>query len=180
MQKNNVQKLATAGMLLALSVIFGFLKIPITNTMEIRFQSLPVALAGMLLGPVPGMLVGALTDFLSYIVKPTGPYFMGFLVSYALIGLVFGLIARVSKSGAGMLARIICAQVITSVFIDALLNSYWLSVLYGSPFKAVLISRIPKEILMFFISCALLYLVVKPVRKYAAQYLPSDNKASRA
>ena len=175
MRKNHVQKLATAGMLLALSVIFGFLKIPITNTLEIRFQSLPIALAGMLLGPVPGILVGALTDMLSYIVKPTGPYFMGFMVSYSLTGLVFGLVAGRIRKGSWMAVRIVIAQLITSVFIYALLNSYWLSVLYGTGFKVVLMGRLPKEVLMFVINCVLLNLVLKPVKRYALEYLPADK-----
>lgn len=172
-----IQKLSIAGMLLGLAVICGYLKVPITNTIEIRFLTLPIAAAGIILGPVPGVIVGGLTDFLSYIVKPTGPYFPGFMITYALTGLVFGLVARLGARGEVSLPRILVAQGISTVFFNILLNTQWLSMLYGSPFMVVLIPRIPKEILMFVIYSVMLYVVLRPVRRLTAELAPTGRKA---
>ena len=77
----DVRYLTTAGLLLAAATVLGFLKIPITQLIELRFQFLPVAMAGLLMGPAVGSMVGALTDILAYLVRPTGPYFPGFTLS---------------------------------------------------------------------------------------------------
>lgn len=171
----NVKTLATAGMLLALAVIFGFLKVPITDTLEIRFLTLPIAMAGILLGPVYGILVGALTDIVSYIVMPTGAFFPGFTISYALTGLIYAIVAHVDSKGKISLVRILIAQLICSFFIDVLLNSLWLSILYGIPFMVVLVPRIPKEIIMYPIYSLLLFFILRQIKNSAASLLPTRN-----
>ena len=77
----DVRVLTGAAMLLAVSVILSFFKIPLTEVMEIRFANIPVAVAGMLFGPGVGGAVGALSDILGYVVRPTGPYFPGFTIT---------------------------------------------------------------------------------------------------
>ena len=50
--KTALYRLTVSAMLLALSVILGFFKIPLTQTSEIRLQFLPVAIEGALFGPL--------------------------------------------------------------------------------------------------------------------------------
>lgn len=89
--KDKNVKQAVSGMLLALAAILSLLKIPISESLEIRFGSIPIALAGALYGPGYAACVGALSDIVGYWVKPTGHYFPGFTLSGAVSGVIFGL-----------------------------------------------------------------------------------------
>lgn len=155
----NTRVLTTAAFLTALAVILGFFKIPVTNLIEIRFQNVPVAIGGMLFGPMIGGLIGGLTDILSYLVKPTGPFFPGFTVSSVITGLIYGLMLRKNPS----ILRIFLAQVLYIGIVGIFLNTYWLSVVYGMPFRASLIPRLPKELIMIPINTAIFAVILKPI-----------------
>ena len=77
----DIHVLTNAGLLTAAAIFLGFFKIPRTDIIEIRFASLPVAIAGYLFGPVIGGAVGALSDLGGYFLKPTGPFFPGFTIT---------------------------------------------------------------------------------------------------
>ena len=87
----NTKVLTAAALLTAIGIIAGFFKIPITNLIEIRFASIPIAAAGALFGPGIAAIVGILTDIGGFLVKPTGPYFPGFTISGAVSGLIYGI-----------------------------------------------------------------------------------------
>ena len=59
----NVKTLTLSGMFIALSVVFGFLNLPITQLIEIRFGSLMLALSGMLLGPGISAVIGIIAGY---------------------------------------------------------------------------------------------------------------------
>ena len=48
-------------------VLMGFLSLKISDTLRISFEAVPLALAGMWLGPLGGMLVALVSDFLGAI-----------------------------------------------------------------------------------------------------------------
>ena len=76
-------------------------------------------MAGLLLGPVWGMLVGALADGVGFLVAPMGAYIPGLTLTSALIGLIPGLIRKY------VFKKSIVPAVIVAVIIDMLLvNSY--------------------------------------------------------
>lgn len=152
-------KLTTAALFLAVSVILSFISIPLTNVIEIRFNQIAIASAGIVLGPVFGTIIGAAADILGYFVKPTGAFFPGFTISYALTGFLFGFLLRKNKS----VRNVVIAQVIVTVFIGLGLNTLWLSILYGTPFKALFIMRLPKECIMLPINIVALSLLLKPL-----------------
>ena len=160
MNKSSLQRLTVSAMLLAISVIFGLFKIPLSQVSEIRLQFLPVAVDGMLFGPLYGGIVGALSDILCYIVRPTGPFFPGFTISAAVQGLIYGLILRRS-SGMG---RIIAAQAADCIIVSLILNPIWLMMLYGNAFMPLFIARLPKVLIMFPVNTVLLAAVLRPSR----------------
>ena len=155
----NVRVLTGAAMLLAISVILSFFKIPLTEVMEIRFANIPVAVAGMLFGPGVGGVVGALSDLLGYVVRPTGPYFPGFTVSAALSGVIFGLLLGKDRLG---VPRVVLACVIYLVGVGMLLTSLWLHILYGAPVWTLVVSRLPKELVTLAFHIVVLTLLVRP------------------
>ena len=119
----NSRILTASAMLLAIAVILGFFKIPVNQFMELRFAFLPIACTGMLFGPFVGGVVGALSDILGYLVKPTGPYFPGFTVTQILSGVMYGLVLykkEIEEAEDPAAAR----EMYKQAYIDEFLNPY--------------------------------------------------------
>lgn len=174
--KNNVRAITTCGMLLAVSVVLGFFKVPVTEIIELRFAFLPIACIGMLFGPVVGAETGMLSDILGYIVKPTGPFFPGFTISAIAQGIIYGLFFYKKEI---TVRRIILAQLTDTIIVSLILNPIWLSILYGNGFIAVFTGRLIKTAVMFPINTVLLAAILKPARKYGRNFLSGTEGISK-
>lgn len=159
----NTKTLTIAAMLSALGIVLGFFKIPINQLIEIRFGQLPIEMAGMLFGPGVAGVVGAITDVGGYIVKPTGPFFPGFTFSSIVSGIIFGLMLHGKKI---TFLRVLMTQVIYTLVVGVILNSYWLDMLYfQNGYVATIIARLPKELIMIPIMSVIYYSIVKAFGK---------------
>lgn len=157
------RKLSIAGMLAAVAIVLGFFKVPLTQLIELRFSSLPIAAAGYLLGPFWAGAVGFAADVGGYLVRPTGPFFPGFTVTSVISGLIFGVMLYGRRP---TLQRILVTQILYTVVCGILLNSLWLTILYGRGFIAVLSTRLVKELVMIPVNTAMLTTLMQPVGRY--------------
>ncbi len=145
-KKIDVKSIAAMGMMIALEIILSrFFSISAWN-IKIGFAFIPLAMAGMTLGPVKAGIVAAAADFLGATLFPIGPYFPGFTLSAFITGFVWGifLYKKVETK------RIIGAALINNFLVSMLLSTLWISILYGSPFLGVLVPRIFQNIASFF------------------------------
>ncbi len=164
----NLRTLTMASFLVAIGIIAGFLKVPISNVLEIRFSAVPLAAAGLLFGPAIAAVNGALTDIGGYIVKPTGPFFPGFTISGIVSGIIFGLFLHNRSGAAYSLKRISAAVIVNTVVVNLLLSSLWLTMLYGSGgFAAVLSMRLLKELVMIPVNIIIIAAIAGPVNSLA-------------
>ncbi len=142
----NAKKLAKLGMLLAIAIVLKYLSfyIPIGGILGIRvgFMEIPIVIAGITAGPVWGGLLGVLYDVFGYILNPSGgPYFPGFAVSFFLIGVLAGLFPLFKKERISYKDSLLYFAIV-GIFIDLLLNTFWLSMLYGQPYGVLFVPRI--------------------------------------
>ena len=158
--------LAMSAMLLALATLMGFLKVPVNQFIELRFAYLPIASAGFLFGPGVGAVVGALSDIMGYLVKPTGPYFPGFTLSSAIAGVIYGFWLYGKPAS---FKRVLGALITHAVIISFLLNPLWLCLLYGRGFVAVVTARGVKTLIMLPIEAGMLYTVLKQTERAAGR-----------
>ena len=176
--KMSLRLLTTSSILIALGVVLSFFRIPLSTVTEITLTGLPIAAGGYLFGPWIGMLIGALIDVCGFFVAPKGPFFPGFTISTALIGMMYGLFlytkwwdAEDGRQGAlragakGLVLRIVVAHLLKTVLISLLLNCFWLSVFYGMTFKVVFLASVPKEVINFPIEVFLIYSVVQVLKR---------------
>lgn len=176
--KMSLRLLTTSSILIALGVVLSFFRIPLSTVTEITLTGLPIAAGGYLFGPWIGMLIGALIDVCGFFVAPKGPFFPGFTISTALIGMMYGLFLYtkwwdtndsrqgVLRAGAkGLVLRIVVAHLLKTVLISLLLNCFWLSVFYGMTFKVVFLASVPKEVINFPIEVFLIYSVVQVLKR---------------
>ncbi len=155
--------LAVIAMLLALAVMLGFFgTVQVTDFLKIGFSFLPNEIAAMLFGPSVGGIVAGTADILKFLVKPTGAFFPGFTISAAAGGVIYGLILYKKPLSVG---RIILAKVLVAVLVNTCLNTFWLTVMYGSSFAVLLPARLLKQILMVPVETVLFYLVVRTLSR---------------
>lgn len=143
-------------------VIARFLAIPVTESIRFSFSFIPVVIAARRFGIIGGMLVYGLGDFLGAIIFPTGgAYFPGFTLTAVISGLIYGLYLG-KKSGT---VRIVLSVLTSQVLCTLLMNSYWVSTLYGSDFTAVLMSRVPQSIVMSILQIIFMVLCLEKICK---------------
>ena len=157
MQKFSTRTLSLMALLTALEIVLSrFLSLSAWNT-KIGFAFVPVVLAAMLLGPLYAGIVAALADFLGALLFPVGAYFPGFTLTAFLMGLCYGLFLYKKQSFPRILAAVALHQLVLSL----LLNTLWISVLYGSPFWPLLLSRLPQCAILAAVQLAVIPLLVK-------------------
>lgn len=157
-----VRSLTTAAMLLAVAVVLGIFSIPVTPAVKVSLASLAIQLAAALYGPAVGGIVGGLADLIQHFIRPTGPYFPGFTISGILSGLIFGLIYYRRPLE---LRRVIIANVLVSIPVNLFLNTYWLKLLYGNAYLALLPVRAVKELALLPVFIAAFFFLYQAVRR---------------
>ena len=161
-QKFTTRTLTTLAMLIAIEVILSrFLSINAWN-IKIGFGFVPVVIAAILYGPLAGGLVGALSDFIGAVLFPIGTYFPGFTLTSFLMGLVFGLFLYKKQGWLPGLAAVGINQFILGLF----LNTFWISVLYGSPYVPLLATRVFQSILLSVVQLICIQLIVPILNRY--------------
>lgn len=145
MQESSIRstrRIVVLALMVAANVVLSrFLSISLWN-LKIGFAFLPVALAGILFGPVAGGLVGALGDFVGATLFPIAAYFPGFTATAFLVGWTYGFLLHKKQGN----RRIFLAVLLTEVVGSLLLNTLWISVLFGAPFAALLPPRAVQSI----------------------------------
>ncbi|MCR4922798.1 MAG: folate family ECF transporter S component [Lachnospiraceae bacterium] len=135
----NSKTIAIMAMLIAMQVVLArFLSFSTWNT-RIGFGFVPIALAAMLFGAVPAAIVASVSDLLGALLFPSGAYFPGFTLTAFLTGMVYGYFLHKRKGG---YLNILFAVLIIQFVLGLFMNTYWISLLYGSPFSVLLATRV--------------------------------------
>ena len=156
-------------LLVALNVLLTHI-IPViqTDILRVSFGFIPLSLGSMLFGPLIGGIGGAVSDLMGMVVAPKGPYFPGFTLNAFLSGMTYGFfLYRKPKT----LPRIILAVLCVSVFINLGLNTYWLTILTGKGFLALL----PSRIIQNGITSLIQIIIIPLVWRYVGKSLESGN-----
>ena len=153
--KINTRQMAAMGAMIALEVILSrFLSINAWN-IKIGFAFVPVVITAILYGPLAAGIVGAAADFLGAVLFPIGAYFPGFTLTAFLTGLVFGFFLYKKQT----LPQIAGAVLINQMILGLFLNTLWISVLYGSEFRALLAVRFIQALILSVVQIAGILLI---------------------
>lgn len=158
--KINLKTLVFVAMLVAVEVVLSrFLSIA-TPIVKIGFGFVPIAICGMMYGPIWAGVAGAMADIIGAILFPIGAYFPGFTLSAALTGVVFGLFLYNRKGNWLQLAG---AVSINCVGISLILSTFWLTIITGTTFMALLPTRVVQNLIMIPIQFIVLRLLQRPI-----------------
>lgn len=138
-------QLVIMAFMIALEIILTrFLSIN-TPIVRIGFGFLPVAVLGMLYGPLWAGAAYAIGDILGALLIPTGPYFPGFTATAFLTGAVFGLFLH---NRTVTWKRALAASAVVVIVLNLCLDTFWLSILMGNGVLALLPARLLKAAVM--------------------------------
>lgn len=156
----NVRNLCVISLLLALRVCLNFLTIPISDLCHVSFLFIVMGIIGGMYGPFVAAVCGGVGDILCYVVHPMGGYFIGFTFSAMVAGILYGLVLYKNQF---RVPRIIFAEIFVDVVVNVLLNTLWISMLYGSGFLELLVTvRIPKNLITIPLSVGI-FVVLSPL-----------------
>lgn len=140
--KNQVFKIIMTAILVALNIILErFLAYSVWNN-TVSFGFITIAFAACYLGVPYSMAVAGLGDLIGAIIKPFGPYFVGYTVTNLIVGLILGLYLRKNAN----IIKIGLSVVTYKIFCSLILNTVWTSILYRGgidAFWTVFVTRVP-------------------------------------
>lgn len=163
MKISRVQTMVLVALLVAIEIVLSRFCSIATPIVKIGFGFVPIAVCGMLFGPAWAGVAGGLADFVGAILFPIGTYFPGFTVSAILTGVIFGLLLRRENAGWKSLTL---AVSLNCIGISLCLTTLWISLLYGTPYLALLPTRVVQNLIMIPIQFLILRLMQQPVKLY--------------
>ena len=147
----------------AMSVVISFTaSVRVTETIKIGLGYLITALLGMLYGPFTAALAAGAGDLIKYLLKPDGAYFFGFTLTAMLGGVVYGVFFYRERC---TIPRAIASKATVSLLLNCLLNTVWVSWLYGMPFLGALGPRVIKNLMALPFEIVLLSIVLNGMNK---------------
>lgn len=165
MKKLNVRTMVQVALLIAIEIVLTRFFSISTTVVRIGFGFVPIAICGMMYGPIWAGVAGGVADVLGATLFPVAPYFPGFTISAVLTGLIFGLLLRREEK---TWFRLSLAVALNCLGVSLCLNTLWLSMMFGTPFQVLLPTRILQAMIMIPIQLVLLQLLRRPVRLYLA------------
>ena len=164
---------AFCGMMCAVAMALNMVaSITVGPYIRIGFSGLPNQVVAYLFGPAVGGIFGGALDVIKYILKPEGAFFPGFTISAILGGVIYGAFLYKKKLQIG---RVFAAQLLVKVFVNILLNTLWLNMLYGKAFLAILPGRLVSNAVMLPIDTAIMFFMLQAVDRTIRRYF-DDNQ----
>ena len=128
---------------------------PIGHT-KFSFGFLARALCSLVCGPVLGLVFGFAEDILGFILQPSGNFFFGYTLSTMAGVLVYALCfyrARIT------VWRIVLANLIVNVLVNAAMGSIWSSIFAGGGYWGLFTFSLSKNLLTILPKSFLLYIL---------------------
>ena len=154
--------LVITALLIALGIILGQWSIQITETMKIGISFIATQMTATLFGPVVGGIMGGVADILKFMIKPTGPFLIGYTLSAILGPMIYGVMLYKKPI---TLWRILLSKTVVAIFINLLLGTYWSYLYFGAAFLASLPTKLIQQVIQVPIQSIIFYLVMKTLQK---------------
>lgn len=175
--KLTTRTISGLAMLCALYVVLSLFAIPLSPTLEIRFSFIALAISCALYGFWPNMIFCFTADFLGYCVRPSGAYVPFFALILMAKALFYTLFFYDQKKIT--IPRILIAEGLVMGVGNLLLNPLLLTVMYQTPYWVLVASRLVKNILLYPVNCAVLYVAFRLLPGRALRPIVSRMSSSR-
>ena len=171
---SKIKRIVISGLLLALLIVLSrFVSIK-TQILVISFSFIPIIMSAIWLGPKYSTLIAMLGDLIGALLFPFGTYFIGYTISQALTGFVYGMFLYKKGeelSTKELLIRLTISSLIVLILINVFLTSLWIHIQYGKAYILIMTGRIVAQICMFPIQLIVIYALEKYTRPIVKKYL---------
>lgn len=120
----NTHKMVVSALLSAIAVVLTLAVVPVAGgNIRVMFTFIVSSLNAMICGPFVGLLWGAVTDVVAFVVFGDGAFFPGYTLSEMLVSFIFALFLYRRPVS---FYRILAARAIINLFVNAGLGSLWI------------------------------------------------------
>lgn len=155
----HVRTIVVTAMFIAVGVVLGFyFTVQITDFLKLGFSFIANEMTALLFGPVVGGIMGGVTDIIKFLIKPTGPFFFGFTFNAILGAVIYGMMLYKRPIS---FKWILASKIVVAVIVNLLFGTYWLHVMYGKGFIALLPARALKQVCSVPIESVIFYITAK-------------------
>ena len=147
-------------MLSAISIICGkFLQIPGGDVLRFSFENLPIIFAGIVFGPVAGLLVGTVADLVGCVMVgyTINPIITAGAASVGLLSGIASMLLRKTPLAVRVSFSVLIAHIVGSVVI----KTFGLASFYDMPFTILMLWRLLNYVIVGSIEGVLLFILLK-------------------
>lgn len=173
------KKIILTAVLIAMQIILSrFLSIK-TPILKVSFAFIPSILCAIWLGVKWTVLLNVLGDIIGATLFPTGAFFIGYTISTAISGLIYGVLLYKKEDNSftdkQFIIRLIISVILVTCISNIGLNTLWISITTGKAFIVLLGTRIIKELIMIPIQIVVILFIEKNLRNPFDTYIRSSN-----
>lgn len=152
-----------AALLIALQIVLSKISLGPENVFKISLGFIGTAVVGYYLGPWLGGLAMIIADLISNtVLASTANFFIGFTFGAFLAGVIAGAFLHKQEiTWQRQVAYAFCQILI----INTCLTTTWIHLLWHTPFKALLMMRLPKEIISWPIEAFVGFIVIHEIAR---------------
>ncbi|MDO4670145.1 MAG: folate family ECF transporter S component [Aerococcus sp.] len=156
--KLNVQQMTMIALFMALNIILSRFSVQLGPTNRISFAFLSNVFLGFFFGPWIAGIAAIGTDLLkSLMFGNYGGFFIGYTFTAFLGGFIYGLFMHRPVVKWYHIALAIAFNTIIS---NIILGTLWINIMYQTPIPALLVTRVPQNLIMAPIRFVISYLVI--------------------
>ena len=160
-----VSTITACAMFGALSVVLSYYSIRVTPNLKVGLGALPKELVDYLFGPFVGPLFGGAMDIIKYMLQPDGGFMPGFTFNAMLAAFIYGMFLYQKPLS---LKRMLIAKLIVVVLCNIILGTWWLSMINGRAWIALLPARAIKNLIQWPVDSILFFLVARALEQAGA------------
>jgi ECF transporter S component (folate family) len=163
----DIKSLVIIALLLSCVMACKFIPIPSGfGDLGLSFSFLFLAVACMLFGPYPSLMIGVISDVVGYLIMPNGDFFIGYTIQSMFACFVYALCFHKTYL---TFTRAFIARVLVNLVANVVIGTISRSIMYGLSYDAtmtyLLLTSLPKNIIYLLPQSLLLFFVLKAVSR---------------
>ena len=157
-----LKTLVITSLLIAIGIVLGQFSIQLTENVKIGISFIATQMTANLFGPVVGGIMGGVADILKFIIKPTGPFLIGYTISAILGPVIYGIMLYKKPI---RFWRIFLSKTIVAIFINLLLGTFWSYHYFGAAFWAAIPAKLLQQVIQVPVQSIIYYFVMVALKK---------------
>lgn len=161
----NPRMLVLAAMVIALRAVCKMIEIPLGPSLNLNIGMIFNSIGAMVYGPVVGMIGAMISDPLGYLLHPTGPYFLPYMLLDVSSSLIYALFFwKRTLSVPRVLTAKFTINLVSNIILGSLIQKWYLFVFSGADaaasYNLITLARVVKNLVLFPLEAVLIAAVI--------------------